>query len=304
MARLNARSRNLSRSIYFYEIQDRYTDMPVQPAQLQRLVGDIRLVSQSQNAYMNLDNGDVARIWVEPVARFPFRLKFGVTRRTGLPPTERAGILNDLRLQPDEGLSELVHCVVFSNSVLGFEFNSYGPRPSRMANYLSDKTEHQVKFVSLIRQNAAETLARYDSLSNVHIKVRSNVIDEVRQANETVGALLANIAEYNGIGNIELRIGTRPRSDDILDGRILRGIRAMFARFNLWEDVKKFSLKGTELETGRDVELDLLSEHIISKQQVVRVGDRSRAVQSESAYLAIERASNELGDEINRALGR
>lgn len=305
MGRRRQGAGSVRRTIYFYELQDRHTEQCIQGYQILRLVSLlVGVIGNASQAYMSIEDSDVVRVWIDESQAFPLRLKFGVTRRTSLPPTERAGVLADLNLPPDQGLSELIHCVFYENAIVGIEFNFYGPRPSKLAAYIQEKTSMLVKFVPLVSRRAAEQLARYNSLSLFQLKVKSVVLDEVRQASETVAGLLENIADYNGVETIEIRVGTRARTDDVLDGRILRGIRSFVRNFTEWGSVKKMTVKGTDGETGRDVEIDLLSEHLMSQQQVVRIGERSRAVQSESAYGAIDAAARELHREIMAAIGR
>lgn len=298
-----AQSRTTTRTIFFYQLQDKFTDQPLTRAEILAVFSDLNIITNDlSRAYMQLEQDDVARAWVDELQNFPLKLKFGVTRRNGLPPTERAGVLTDLNLRPDEGLSELVHCVFYNNSVVGFEFNFYGPRPAKLSAYILEKTQRNTKFVSLINREAAEQLGRYETLSHLNIKVKSSIIDEIRQANETVAGLLENIADYNGIENIELKIGSKTRTSESLDGRILRGLRSFYRNFTNWSDVKKMTVKGIEEQTGRNIEMDLLSEHLMSKQQVIKVGERSRAIQSESAYRAIENAATELQDQIRESI--
>lgn len=297
-------ARTIRRTIYFYELQDRFSDQAISRNQILQIFSRLTSVIRNPNqAYMTIEDNDVARVWIDEAQSFPLKLRFGVTRRTSLPPTERAGVLADLNLPPDQGLSELIHCVFLDNSVVGIEFNHYGPRPSRLASYIQEKINESVKFVSLINRHTAEQLARYNALTHFQLKVKSAVIDDIRQANETVGGLLENIASYGGVEDVEVRIGAKARSDTILDGRILRGVRALFRNFTEWNDVKKLRVKGTDAQSGRDIEIDLLSEHLMSQQQIVRIGERSRAVRVDSAYEAIANAARELSEEIEAAIG-
>jgi len=60
-------------------------------------------------------------------------------------------------------------------------------------------------------------------------------------------------------------------------------------------------VKGYDPQLEINVDLDLLKEHLVSKQEVIFLDSRSRALNNESAYAAIQQAYANLHDQIGRA---
>jgi hypothetical protein len=61
-------------------------------------------------------------------------------RSTNLRHVEAAGLCSPLGLDPAAGLAEQIHLVSFSDNVIGAEFNSYGPRVTRLVDVVPAHT--------------------------------------------------------------------------------------------------------------------------------------------------------------------
>ena len=69
------------------------------------------------------------------------------------------------------------------------------------------------------------------------------------------------------------------------------------------ENTERFQIRGRISETGEIDTVDLLRDQLIATKQILRVGDKSRAVQPESAFDAIEVSYKELHSELMLAAG-
>ena len=56
-------------------------------------------------------------------------------------------------------------------------------------------------------------------------------------------------------------------------------------------------------DTGKMDTIDLLKDQLIATRQILRVGERSRAVQADSAFQAIESAYVDLRESLRLAAG-
>ena len=130
----------VERKIYFYRV-DAGQDAGARPLQFDpravlRHIEDLGW--EPQGRYM-LDADDNALCcWIDRM-RAPQRLRFGVSRRSGLPLLERDGRVGPLNIAADAGLAELVHVVFFPDNIVGSEFNFYGPRVPRLRSYFEEK---------------------------------------------------------------------------------------------------------------------------------------------------------------------
>src|SRR5207237_6553911 len=98
-----------------------------------RDIGRLRFTPGAR--YMERPDGHLMAVWTMSIPG-QTRLCIGLIRRSGLPRVEQAGEVSPLTITPDQGLVEQTHLVFFARGVVGAEFNFYGPRPSRLADYL------------------------------------------------------------------------------------------------------------------------------------------------------------------------
>ena len=69
----------------------------------------------------------------------------------------------------------------------------------------------------------------------------------------------------------------------------------------LREHASRFQVRGKHDETGKVELIDLLRDQLIARKQILRLGERSRAIDASSAFEAIRAAHDELGDDLRRA---
>lgn len=229
-------------------------------------------------------------------------LRFCLVRRSGLPQVERSGSFKDLDLEPDAGLSEPIHIVFFANNIVGAEYNHHGPRISRLGEYLhtkSNKFIQQVRFLPLLRQDIADQLNNLTEIRLFELKIRPSYIAAVRQADQSLAdALEANgrVVDAPETLQIVARSSTGGRESTLT--RLMAPVRGLLSRDDLRANVEHFKVSGKRRDTGRVAPIDLLNAHLIANKRVVRVSERSRVVESVSAFEAIREARDELADQI------
>ena len=102
---------------------------------------------------------------------------------------------------------------------------------------------------------------------------------------------------------VEIVLRRDRRSEHPLAAGLLSLAKRIVRRADMHAEVSRFTIKGTDRETNRIDVVDVLSDSLISKKQIVLEGERTRAVDSASAFAAIEEAYGELRDQIVLAAG-
>lgn len=239
--------------------------------------------------YLPQADGEDLCAWVDAGVS-PQRLRLARLRRNALPQAEMAGRLSDVTLARGAALYEAVHLLFLPDNVIAAEFNYYGPRPTRLPGYLEALLGNlPTPFVmeQILRQDAAEQLDRQRGLRLVDLRVRPSYAATVARAEESMGAALDAAARVGGADVVGVVLQAAPRTRAArLGGGVLAGVRRLARRSDLRENATRFEVNGVGPD-GLVEKINVLSDSLVSVQQVTRVGRTSRAVDRESAYVAV-----------------
>lgn len=300
-------SRTVTRSVHFYRI--RFDPNPTHPARLlQPLLSSVGALpfaesrSPTGGRYWRDASGDELCIWVDDRPNCA-RFRFAKIRRKALPQIEDSGILAELTLPPSAGFCEASHCVLFGNDIVGVEFNAFAPSATRLPAYLKAVLPHQVVPAAveiLLKGDAAAALTRLQTIRVVDLKIRSSYASAIAQADENLGAAFQAAARIQGAETVSLTLGPIPREHGGLVG-IFGAVRRLLDRGDLHQHVLRFHVSGPATTTGRNLEVDLLRDQLVSQEEVVTIGERTRVVESSGAYEAVERAYESLRRDVDAA---
>lgn len=250
-----------------------------------------------------LDNeGNALCAWIDNMSGTP-RMRFSQIRRTGLPQIDAAGRLSDLNLKATEGLVEAVHVVFFPDNVVGVEFNFYGPRPSRLGYYLGSTSKLGIfpALDPLLRSDVVSQLDRLKDVRLFDLKVHSSYAGVVKRADTDLGAA------FESAGNLgstdEIQVVLRPSKNGAANmlQRVKRVARTLLHRPDLRTEASHFVIRGKMEDSGRVEPLDLLRDQLIAHKKIIRVSERSRALDRTAAYEAVSQAYSERADELKAA---
>jgi|LNFM01.1.fsa_nt_gb hypothetical protein len=237
----------------------------------------------------------------------PHRIMLANVRRTGLPQQEEAGILAPLGIPATSGIVEPIHVVFFKDNIVGCEFNFYGPRVARLKAYLVAKGGgycSTIEFSALLRQNAVDDLGRMKSLKSLTLRIHGSYAETLEKADQSLGAAFKAARDVGEAGLVTIVLSPEKRSKA---AKIADGVSDMVKRVmklpDIREQAKDFKVTGIDEESGKQLEIDLLSDQFIAKKTVLQTDSRTRAVDSTSAFRAIEEAYTELYDELIKAPG-
>lgn len=243
--------------------------------------------------------------WIDNGRQQPC-MRLGTIRRGGFPQVERSGVLSDLTLTADAGLAEVTHLAFFPQNILGAVFNFYGPRPTRLGPYLAARVPGippDIAIEPLLRQDVLAELNRLGGLRLFDLKVRRSYADTVAQADASLGAAFQAAAEAGEADLVQVVLRTNRQRASRLRQNLRTVARNLLGRADLREEAERFVVAGVDTHTERVVEVDLLSDKLVSVKRIVSQGGRSKALDADSAYEAITTAHQELRDELHRAAG-
>lgn len=249
------------------------------------------------------DDGNVLSCSVDSTLGRP-RLQLATVRRTGLPLVEAAGARTALTLAANQGLFEGTHIVFFPNNVVGVEFNFFGPRPSRVPWYLSRATKGKSPTFTLdplLRQDVVEQLNRLNQVRVLSLAIRPSYATTVAEADRDLASAFQAAERAGRSQLVHLRLGPEPHGRNWLAQRVLQTARQLAGRSDLRENAQEFTVKGLNGRTSSIEVVDVLRDQLIARKQIVKLEGRSRALDDEAAYRAIEEAYAELRQDLDAA---
>jgi hypothetical protein len=225
-----------------------------------------------------------------------------------LPQLEEAGVVSDLNIAANAGLLEPVHVVFFADNIVGADFNFYGPRLSRLGFYLQVKSDNAIPlatFYPLLRNDVAAQLDHLTELRLFDLKVKPAYIETIRQADASLGdAFAANARVLDG-NSEEIQLVLKPSKNTRHSAleRLLGPIKTLVRGGDFREHADRFQVKGEHDQSGKVETIDLLRDQLIARKQMLRLREKGRAVDPDSAFDAINAAYEELRVQLREAGG-
>jgi len=305
--RARNRRESVERKIYFYRI-DAGSDAAGRPKSFDVAAALTHIESlpfDDGGRYFGIEDGNAICCWVDD-AGATGKLRMGTVRRSGLPQVDRAGTLSDLSIPQSAGLVEQIHVVFFPNGIVGTDFNFYGPRLSKLSAYLAKKARGVVPpvvFEALLRQDVAEQLRQLSNVKLFQLKIRKSYVQRIASVDQSLGEAFRAAAAVCDAEAIEVTLAPEPYSRKGIGQRMLKVLRQLVGLRDLREESIRFHVKGTDSETGATSVIDLLSDKLVVRKKIIKHGDRSRALDSESAYRAIRAAYQDVEGELATLIG-
>lgn len=302
-----AAQETVTRNIYFYG-----ADLGVDeagrllPFDLTRALQHIdNMPLRGPERRFQLPDDRVSYCWVDKSSVPRQRLRISNIRRSGFPFVELDGNLTPLDIRQGSGLSDHIHVVFFEDNIVGADYNFYGPRISGLERYLAAKANqwcHNLTFGILIDPDTAERLNRYEELRVLELRMRPSDGEILRNYSESLADSYQSANDLLD-KDAQLELVLRPKSHSRAGiGRdILQRVKRMFLNEELREKASRFRVQGiNQLGETEDV-IDLLSDDLVVRKPMIKQGERSRAVDAESAYQAIIEAYEEVERKLARA---
>lgn len=226
------------------------------------------------------------------------RLRFGVYRTKALPHVDHFGNLSPLR---EREIVETIHVVFFPNRIVGSDFNFYGPRMSRLGQYLSDVAQsvcNPVGFRPLLRHDVISQLDRLREIRLLRLRIRASYDAVVREASRSLGTAFAAAREAGNAEEVEVVLKPKAYSHGWISRNLFIPLRNLAQRHDLHDNVLCFDVKGLDGESGRIELVDMLSDQLVVKKKIILHDGHTGSLDRASAYEAIEEAYAEVKDEL------
>lgn len=294
----------VERKIYFYRIDcgNQENGSPIQFDCNSSLEHINTLPFQEDSRYLPDGEGNVYCAIIDDVKG---SLRFAQVRRMGLPLQENGGLLSELGLHQDAGLFEATHILFLPNNIIGADFNFYGPRVSRFTQYLKARCANKLPNIfevnPLLRRDAITQLDNLNDARLLHLRIKPSYASIIEEADEDLGAAFKAAQNVASSDEVEITLKVKKSNQSSVKDKIVSIGKNLISRNDLRTNAKNFSIRGINGQTGKVETIDLLKDQLISTKRIMKHGERSRALDPNSAYSAIQEAYSELAAELQTA---
>ncbi len=233
----------------------------------------------------------------------PFYGRMVITRRGSLPHVENQGNLTPLQIPRRAGLAEITHFIYFSDQqIIGVEFNFYGPRPTRIADYLAEKARGDIDSIELtpiLRLDFEERINRIGQITFMEIEVSRNAVQVVRDLNESLGRAFQAASEASDAEVLQIILKKKKYArDGFRFDFLLDKFRQVFGNAEMREAFNKFKIRAQNTSTGEPDTFDFLADKLIVSKTVELENQRNRMVNSTDMYRAIISAYEDIREQL------
>lgn len=298
----------VSRKIHFYAADvgvdpDTGRLLPFDPTPALRHIDGMPLAGEDR--VLHLPEGRTAYCWVDSDSA-PQKLRLGNIRNSSLPSEFFEGELGPLPLRRRGGLADPIHVVFFENNIVGADYNFHGPRISGLQKYLAVKAHewcHNLSLGVLVDPETYTRLDRFEELRILDLRMRPADAEVLLQGHSR--GLAGTFGSANELLNedAQLELVLRPRSHSRggIGSGILETVKGMFLNEDVRNNMSRFRVQGINQQGETEDFIDLLSDDLTVRKNMIKQGGRSRAVEADSAYQAITEAHDELRHKFDRA---
>lgn len=215
----------------------------------------------------------------------PIKFILGSAKKDDIPCLIKNGKTEPLEIE-DKSLFESTHMMLFSNNILGVEYNHQGPRAQGLKPYILRMARKQVDYVDVIqlgKPDFLETLNKIGDIKLFDLHVHRNFGKLFEKASPS---LYHTLNSLNETGNAQ-EIGVYLKSSKHIRGYDWRKIFDVFKKEDL-SSVHKAEIRAVNTETNRIEPINLLDQYIISTKEVVKHNPKYRRVDPSSMFSAIK----------------
>jgi hypothetical protein len=226
----------------------------------------------------------------------PHRVRFYRVRRRNLPETEAGGTFEALELDERRGLAESIHIVLFDDDVIGSEYNHYGPRVSVFAAFLNERCGMDVRVRQLVRRDVMDAILAMREIRVMRIKVSPAAATVLQQRAPGLGGAFDAAELFSAGRYMDLTLAATRGEANFTDKvqSFLRTLRDAGVENQLDAAQVYGKTQDDAFET-----LDLLKDRIVLTREIERESPRSRALDKDAAYRAVEDAYGEIEEDLD-----
>lgn len=258
----------------------------------------------TQSRFLYYANNDVSFLNDVSIERNIVKGSFAVSRRSALPELETGGILEPLIIPENSGLAEITHFIFYpEKSVIGVEFNFFGPRTNSLRTYLLEKSRNfnmpfeHISLSPILNQDLDVQLRDMGEINLLTMEIARNEISIIEELDQDLYSAFESAAKVSDAESVEivLRKKKYSRGGFPLPFSKVR-LKELFSIGDNRQKINKLKVDAESHSEEINKVFDLLEDKMIVSKKVTTLGERSRSVNSESMFEKIEEAYNELKD--------
>jgi len=255
----------------------------------------------NQGRYLPLGTGNSRSMYIDSVD-VPMRIIIGTKRESGLPLMELDGDREPLDIPERGGLYEPMHFMIFPNNVIGFEYNSHGPRIGSLKKYLPEKAHQlvdKVELIPLMKSDVRNEISKMGNIRMFNLAIHKNMGDELNILEDNLIDGLNRTFQQDGSSEV-MEIILRPKkySQKWITLNFLDRLPQFLN--NTREDIEVAKIRAENLDKdGLVEEFNLLSLFVSTRKNIDPIDEAHSVVLADSIFNQINEAYHELRDEIN-----
>ena len=312
MQSLRIEGKTAERTVRFYRVSlGRNPDGSYSHLDLRQTLSEIETLpftrdSAQKSRYLQHANGRIEFTLLSTDA-MPLRFKYYRGSRLGLPEMEDGGHIEGLPLADNAGLVEAVHGVFFPPDILALETVGGDSLAISIAKYIRAKgplTVHSLAIEPLVHRDVVARLMRLKEISLFKFSIKPSFLETVRSVDRSLAAGMASLAEiWNDQTAFEVIIRPTKSSRQSVIQRLLPSLTRIATLSNLANNSVTCQVNGVTEGSARTQVIDLLTDKLTAKKDILLKDSRYSALDEGSAYQAIDEAYDDLQMDIAEALG-
>jgi hypothetical protein len=293
--------KKIDRKIYFYQIEWILDDKS-------RVKKDRAFFDDILSKNPKFSYDDTCDIVVENLdSLFPNKLKntslwrISKVRKTDLPQkfSETKMKAEPLDLKHDEGIYEPTHFILFEGTLIGAEFNRYGPGVAGglttiIENFIETKKIAHIKNVEIkriFRNDVYDTIDKIPDIRGISIKIATNYAKLLKADDDHTFGKIFSAADLVDDMSLTLsfkagRSKKSKQSDNFLD--LISIIKKILKRDDAKGNVKILNVVGKRDINDDNYEIiNLLEQLMVCEKRITQIDDKTRIVSSIDMYKQI-----------------
>ena len=136
-----------------------------------------------------------------------------------------------------------------------------------------------------------------------HLGIHRSYVSTLARINRSLHDAFEGAARAGDAEELEVILRPAKYSRGHLSAALLKVVRRLTRDNALRQSARVFRVTGFDPQSEKVEEVDVLNDKLIVTKRIVRLDQRTRALESGSAYHAIHEAYDELRDELTAAAG-
>ena len=258
----------------------------------------------SDDLYMPRDTGNAEdSVLLKVHSATEKEIILGAIRTDDFPGTEKRRQIASLTVDPGTNLIEMTHIKIFDKNIVGVVYNHHGARVSQLFPYLKHISAPIVEnfhIEALLKRDSASKLDDIPVITSgeisMHVPFVAQRDPNTRTAKEAIQDLAASLNNSQFVIKFV-------RVKNVADQqRLWELVKSIVSAEDFREGLRVFKVKGKNTKTERTETIDFLKDQITQYRRIAKKDAKSRELNPQSAFDAIQLAYNDLKGDLEAAI--